>query len=326
MRLREKQQLYRALGQLLKSGVTFPSAARQLSKSASGATQRMLATLSKRVESGEPVGEAFAAAPAASASPLDTHVIAAVERSGRLDRGFEQLANYYGALADARSVVLQKSAYPIFIAHFGILLLNAPLVVSQGVRAYLHEIAWTVGVVYGAAFLVWLLYRPLMQLAERSTMVDRILTMIPVLGSVRRCFALARFCFVYDLQLDAGVNVIDAVLGAARASRSGRIAAAIARIVPELRTGAAVGASLALSDAFPADMLRDLQVAESTGGLDRDLPRLAREFQERAVVMLGLAAEWGAKLLYVAVLLFLGWRIIKMYLGVIGETTRMLDM
>jgi type II secretory pathway component PulF len=222
--------------------------------------------------------------------------------------------------------VLRKSAYPIFIAHFGVLLLNAPIVVTQGVDAYLREIGWTFGIVYGAAILGWLAYRPLTRLAEQSRTVDKALTSIPLIGQVRRCFALARFCFVYDLQLDAGVNVIDAVLGAARASRSGRIALAIEKIIPELRNGAAVGTSLGVSDAFPPATLRELQVAESIGGLDRELPRMAREFQERAVTTLGLAAEWGAKLLYVGVLLFLGWRIISLYVGVLGQATKMLDM
>ncbi|HEX5177176.1 MAG TPA: type II secretion system F family protein [Chthoniobacteraceae bacterium] len=323
MRLRERQRLYHALGQLLKSGVTFPAAARQLARTAQGPTRKLLATLSAEVESGKTLGEAFGATREASA--LDMHVVAAVERGGRLDRGFEQLANYYKALAQARAVILQKSAYPLFIAHFGVLLLNAPIVVTHGVSAYLREIAWAFGILYGAALLLWLISRQLVQLAERSALVDKALTSIPLLGNVRRCFALARFCFVYDLQLDAGINVIDAVLGAARASRSGRIAAAIDRIIPELRTGAAVGASLLLSDAFPSEMLRDLQVAESIGGLDRALPRMAGEFQERAVTILSLAAEWGAKLLYVGVLLYLGWRIIRLYMGVMGESTRMLD-
>jgi type II secretory pathway component PulF len=150
--------------------------------------------------------------------------------------------------------------------------------------------------------------------------------MIPVAGNVRRCFALARFCFVYDLQLDAGVNVIDALLGASRATRSGRISSTVASIIPEIRTGLSVGTALALSDAFPPEMLRDLQVAESTGGLDRELPRMAKEYEERAVTTLALGAEWGAKLLYVAVLLFLGWRIVRLYMGAIGAATRMLDL
>ena len=322
MTLREKQRLYRAVAQLLKSGVPFPSAVTQLSRSARGETRALLAALRKRVDAGETVGEAFRAS---RASALETDVVVAVERSGRLDRGFEQLSSYYGALADARSVVIQKSAYPLFILHFGVLLLAVPTLVSLGAGAYLREVGGTFAVCYGAAALLWILYRPTTQLAERSAGCDRLLTSVPVFGTVRRCFALARFCFVYDLQLDAGVNVIDALLGAARASRSGRISETVAAILPEIRNGAAVGTSLGLHDAFPDEMLRDLQVAESTGGLDRELPRMAREYQARAVTMLTLGAEWGAKLLYVGILLFLGWRIVSFYMGALGQATRFLN-
>jgi type II secretory pathway component PulF len=322
--LREKQRFYRALAQLLKAGVPFPSAVVKLSATARGSTRSLLALLRNSVDAGATVGEAFTASRAASA--LDTNVIQAVERGGKLDRGFEQLSSYYGALADARAVVLQKSAYPLFILHFGVLLLSAPTLVTAGVDAYLKEIGWFFAIVYGIAGVLWILYRPLTQFAERNASADRALTMIPVAGNVRRCFALARFCFVYDLQLDAGVNVIDALLGASRATRSGRISSTVASIIPEIRTGLSVGTALALSDAFPPEMLRDLQVAESTGGLDRELPRMAKEYEERAVTTLALGAEWGAKLLYVAVLLFLGWRIVRLYMGAIGAATRMLDL
>ncbi|MEI9893039.1 MAG: hypothetical protein WDN28_03780 [Chthoniobacter sp.] len=70
-----------------------------------------------------------------------------------------------------------------------------------------------------------------------SGVLDRLLNAVPVIGTIRRSFALSRFCTVYGLQLDAGINVIDSVLTAGRSSRSGSVRSAVDSVVPEIRSG-----------------------------------------------------------------------------------------
>src|SRR5438445_13776442 len=100
-----------------------------------------------------------------------------------------------------------------------------------------------------------------------STTIDQILLAIPFFGKMRQAFALARFCATYDMQLEAGVNVIDSLSIAARASCSAVIADAAQRSVPEIRTGSQLGSLLARSRAFPDELIQAWRVAEETGGL-----------------------------------------------------------
>jgi type IV pilus assembly protein PilC len=321
---REKESLYRGLGQLLKSGIPFPTAVEKLAQTSHGSVRHSLERMHAAVSSGQTVAEAFEKS-AGFVTPLDASVVAALERSGRLDHGFQQLAEYYAALAKARSTILRQSAYPLFILHLGILMLGVPTLVAEGVQSYLAEVGWTIGITYAAAIVLALLFRSANDAAAVHPATDRFLRMIPLIGKVRRSFALARFCFVYDIQLEAGINVIDALLTAARAGRSGMIRSAVDTAIPRIRAGESVGLVLAASDAFPREMIRDLQVAESVGGLDRELPRLARHFQEDALGRLTIVAEWLAKLLYFAVVLYLAWRIISFYIRYFGAANRILE-
>jgi len=143
--------------------------------------------------------------------------------------------------------------------------------------------------------------------------LDRLLITIPVLGKIRRSFALSRFCTVYGLQLDAGINVIDAVLAASRASLSGLVRTAVNSAVPQIRTGSQVGPLLAASDAFPTELTQSLIVGEETGSLDDELRRMGKEFRENAVSALEMFADWLPKLLYVGIVVYMAWKIVSLY-------------
>jgi hypothetical protein len=73
-------------------------------------------------------------------------------------------------------------------------------------------------------------------------------------------------------------------------------------------------------------MMTALMIAEETGGLDRELPRLFAEFQREALLRLETAAEWSAKLLYVGVVLYLAWGIVSTYVRAMSSYGKMLDM
>ena len=127
-----------------------------------------------------------------------------------------------------------------------------------------------------------------------------------MLGKMRRFFALARFCATYDMQLEAGVNVMDSLTAAGNASGSAMISKAVAETVPEVRHGTQVGALLARGRAFPESFQRTFMVAEESGELDRALPRLTAEYQAEALHALDALAEWLPRLVYMGILAVCG--------------------
>ncbi len=312
LRFREKQSLYHNLGQLLRSGVTFPAALRSLVPSARGGLRRLLAQLNRAIENGSTVAEAFAAQRPA-VSEMEAGIVAAVERAGRLDRGLTQLAAYFGALAAARSSAWKKAAYPIFVLHFGILALGVKTLVTDGVGPFLREVGPLFALVYGIALLVALAVPALSDASATSAAMDALLRCVPLVGAIRRNFAVSRFCSTYEMQLGAGVNVMDSLKAAGRASRSGLIAAAVARALPQVAQGSQVGPLLSAGSAFPESMLRDFTVGEQTGRLDEELDRLAEEHRRVALAKLDTLAEWVPRIIYIGVVVYLGYRIVDFY-------------
>jgi type IV pilus assembly protein PilC len=320
--LREKQRLYHSLAQLIRSGIPFPSAVEKLANTSRGATSHLLRKLRGRVSEGKTVGEAFACEHPA-VTVLETAVVTAVERSGRLEHGLQELANYFGGLAQARAVILKRCAYPFFLLHFGVFALAVPTLVFQGIRPFVMQ---TFGVLlgfYAVVAVIAFLVPMLGNIAATSVSVDRLLRTVPLIGKIRRSFALSRFCTVYEIQLDAGVNIIDSLLTAGQASRSGLVLSAVDFAVPELRSGAQVGPLLAASGAFPAEVIQSFIVGEETGGLDKELRRLSEELRNEAIGTLETFSEWVPKLIYVGIVLYFAYFIVQFYLGYFRMVTEL---
>jgi len=179
-------------------------------------------------------------------------MLAAGGRSGRLPESCAALSKYFETLEKARSMVLKKCAYPVFMLHFGVLVLGLPTLVNGGGAVdYLKQILTTLGLVYACALIPLFIILNLLEIAQTSPLIDRFLLAIPVTGRVRRSFSLARFFATYEAQLEAAVNVMDSLKTAADASRSALIIEAITKSMPALRSGGQVGLILADTQLFP---------------------------------------------------------------------------
>jgi type IV pilus assembly protein PilC len=121
------------------------------------------------------------------------------------------------------------------------------------------------------------------------------------------------------MQLDAGVNVMDALEAAGRASRSGLIRSAVRRAVPEVRSGAQPGPLLAVSGAFPEAVNHAIAVGEESGALDTELQRLAADYQADGLTRLDTLAEWVPRMLMLAIFAYVGYGIVRFYLGYLQQ-------
>lgn len=123
---------------------------------------------------------------------------------------------------------------------------------QQGASVYLRGTLGFLAGLYTVAMALLVLSKTLTSAAVNIPFADKLLRAISIIGPLRRAMAMSRFCATYDLQLDAGVNVMQSLYGAANASQSGLVRRAIARSLPQVRLGHQVGPLLAKSGAFPA--------------------------------------------------------------------------
>lgn len=320
--LRQKQSLYHSLALLVRTGIPLPVAFDRLAPTLRGNARRLVEAARKSIAARHTAGEAFAAQ-SAMISPLEIAIVSAVEKSGQLDRGFSELSEYFGALNLARIKVRDQCLYPLFLLHFGILVLNLPTMILKTSQQYWRDVGTAFFFFYGAIIIIALAIPLLREFGVGTPVVDRLLNFIPLLGGIRRSFALSRFCTVYGLQLDAGINVIDSVISAGRSSLSGWMRSAVDDAVPQIRLGSQVGPLLAASDAFPSDLTQAVILGEETGSLDDELRRMAKEYRDQALRALERFANLAPKIIYMAIVSYLLWKILGLVQGIIAPYYKM---
>ncbi len=310
--LAARSQLYDQLGKLLVAGFPFLRAVETLlSARPHGGTRRILEKFQARALQGATITESFSD-PALPFSPMEISLLSACERSGQLQRGCEFLTRYYLRLDTVRSQIIHRTIYPFLMLHAGVVLLAIPdFFTGNSPALVLRKIAMQLGSFYLLALVVYVFSRLLIRVAVHSRLFDGLLGMLPIFGKIRRALALSRFCTTYQMQLDAGVNVMDSLDSAARASASARLLHAVRAILPEIRAGHAVGPELAKTGAFPSELGRSLVVGEQTGTLDAELLAAAADQEGKALRGIETFGEWMPRLIYFVIVLFLAWNIIS---------------
>lgn len=328
--LPQKQSLYHELGQFLRSGIPLPQAVEALApETGQGPVRKFLERMQPLLLRGESIPGTFAQLRPA-VGDMEVALIDASNSSGRLEQAFAYLSGYFGALESVRAGIVKRLMWPLIQLHIGVLLMTAvqQFVANKGVfdlPSYLAECAKLLGVLYGAILILWLLCDALVSLGRTSASTDTLLGSLPILGRLRRNMALTRFCAVYEMQLQAGINAMDGLRSAADASGSARIRAAIQRIIPKVRDGSSVSAALGQASAFPAALLRTFRIGEDTGSLDEDLRRWADYYHKAALSALEAFGTWLARVTSVVVLGYVGYLIIVTFQSVLSGELKMME-
>jgi type IV pilus assembly protein PilC len=323
MHPREKAHLYHELGQFLRAGIPLPRAVERLMTIVRGESAMALQAVANVLSSGGTVQEAFSAPPAFAG--LDASLFAATDRAGHLEKGMSQAEEYYQAMAGAQGTLLVKVAYPLFILHLAGIVIALPKAITSGMGEFGQALLIYYFCLWGFILGLLAAFRFARRLGQSNAGFDRTLATIPVIGKLRRAFAMSRFCSSYDMQLSAGINVMSALETAAKASGSASVVLAADRALPALRSGETTSTALAKVGGFPEPVLRAMTVGEDTGQLDVELRRLAAEYRNSAFRRLEVIVEWTPKIILILVAAFVAW----IYLGLVrsyyGGMMNMID-
>lgn len=321
----EKARLFRDLAQMARSGILFSKAIEGLLKHAKGDTSAVLQGIRTRLDAGERVAEALEGT-SGKLDALEIGIIAAAETSGTLVTGFEYCATYYESIAAARGRIRAKLGYPLFLLHFAPCAVALPLAfgaegsVLAVLRVVLPQIA-LIWLVIGAAVGS---FHMLLTRAQASLPLDAFLRKLPVLGALRRDFALSRFCSAYHMHLDAGISVYPSLDASARASGSAVLSAATTQASRIVSEGGSVADGIGPSGVFPEDVVRAFYLGEQTGSMTRELTTLVAQYQQSAMRRLDAVAEWIPRLLLIGVYGYIGWTVVQFYMRYFQSITNML--
>ena len=159
-------------------------------------------------------------------------MIEAGEQAGLLERSFEKLSEYFKLALETEAKIKRGLVYPVIMLHAAILmaLISISMMASWSPLAK-ESAAWeSFKAGLGIVALLYLLMISFVSIfvlqvrrAGTSMTSDRLIGYIPLLGKMRNCLAMSRFCEVFHMSLSSGQKMDRSFYMAGASSGSGRI-------------------------------------------------------------------------------------------------------
>ena len=314
-----RAEFYFQLAQFLSSGVDLNHALRHLGKNASGrkyreASEHLLEQIGRGCTFCEALGSSQKTLP-----PFDLALLKAGEESGRLDRAFRLLADYYRKQAELLRQLIGGLAYPAFLLHSAVFILPFPeLFLTGDLRGYLVKVA-------AVLLPLYLLVAGIIAVThgERGegwrALMERLMGFVPLWGAARRALALARLCAALEGLLTAGVNIMEAWPLAAVASGSPRLRRTVDAWRPFLEAGRTPAELVTESRHFPDLFSSQYAAGEVSGQLDENLERLRDYYQAEGTRKLELLAEWTPRFVHFGIMFAIAYKVIQFWVGYFGR-------
>jgi len=230
---------------------------------------------------------------------LYSNMIAAGEAGGILDTILKRLAVYIEKNVKLKSEVKSAMIYPIAVMFIAVVVVAAILwkvipafaTMFQGLGAELPlptrvviaasdgVVAWgwlAVLLAVGAGFALKQYYAT----NAGRHVIDGLLLKTPVLGSILRKVAVARFCRTLSTLLASGVPILDGLEITAKTSGNAIIEDAIMVTRTGIERGETVSGPLKETNVFPSMVVQMINVGETTGALDAMLSKIADFYEE----------------------------------------------
>ncbi|MDO8544805.1 MAG: type II secretion system F family protein [Opitutaceae bacterium] len=303
---------YHQLAQQLEAGLPLADALR--SSRGTGMPPAGLETMAQEIERGGSIEQAFSLGE--RWLPLsDRQVVCAAAEAGRMPHILNRLSTRHAELGTAKLRLLLACGYPIAILHLGLVLLPVMRMIDweKGLTwdalAYARALASLLLPLWAAIALLMVLGR------RRNPWLLRVGRTLPFVGGYIRAQALADFSFTLGNFLETGMLVGRAWSVAGSTATLPELKTAAQSMGPVIERGEKPGTSLARWPCFPADFVALYHTGETTGQLDQNLLRLARQYQERANRSLTAATLFYPALMFAFVAGAVALAVVKMYGG-----------
>jgi type II secretory pathway component PulF len=325
MKSGERASLYRELGKLVGADFHFDRSLELLLSQKPGAERRaFLENLQRGLEEGWSIAESVRRLNGDRVGGLELSLIEAGERSGRLAPSMDHLADYFEAQDRGMKQARAAMVYPLVLLHVGVVLPELPAAVASGTNPAMKILTtllvlWIV-LLGGAVLWRWMSAR-----AVTHPGMDDLLNRLPIVGKVRKHWALARFSQVFHSGLLAALRMSECTRMAGEASQSGRMRQGALKAGQLIETGETLSMSLAEGGGFPAMFVNGVATAEESGTLDREMQRWAAAELEGAKTALSRAAAVLPMVGYGLVVVYVVWRIFEMAAGYYSGILKLME-
>ncbi|PYM16391.1 MAG: hypothetical protein DME18_01585 [Verrucomicrobia bacterium] len=320
--LTQRAELYHQLASLMSAGVgMIPALEMICRRPPSHSFRKPLSQLIAKITQGATVTESMLSLGRWLPS-FDLALIQAAEQSGRLPESFRLLANYYNERAQLVRSLMSQVAYPILLLHFALLVFPTPmltrLVWNGEIMPFLQQKFAVFVPLYAVVFMIALASQGRHGEAWRSK-IERITSLIWILGRARRELALARLSAALEALISAGVSILDSWPLAAEASGSPALRRAVQSWKPRLQSGETPGEMLVRGSDFPELFSNLYNTGEISGQLDDSLRRLHHYYQEESSRRLRAFIRWFSLLIYLGIAGTIGYMVISFWTRYYGN-------
>jgi type II secretory pathway component PulF len=324
--LTQRAELYHQFSQLTAAGLPILRSIEQLERHPpSRSFREPLRLLRQDINAGYNFSEAISRS-GSWISSFDLALLQAGEHSGRLDACFRVLAEYYADRARMARQMIGDLAYPLFLFHFAIFILPfAEFFNSGNLTVYLLKTFGVLVPLYVSVCV--LIFAGQKKHGEGwRALVERILHLIPILGSGRRALALARLTMALEALLNAGVSIVDAWELAGTVSGSPYLRKKVHAWKPNVLAGQTPAEAVTESCAFPDLFENQYHSGEISGKLDETLSRLREYYQEEGTRKIHAVCQWLPRIIYLIVALFIAIKIINFYSGYFQQVNQVMGV
>ena len=250
------------------------------------------------VEAGSTLADAMQKRPYAF-DGLFTNMIAAGEAGGILDVILQRLSTFIEKQAKLVSQVRSAMIYPIAVLSIAAIVVTIIMVkvvptftsLFEGLGAKLPfltlAVVWVsnktiLALPFMAAGIVggMFLFRRYYGTPAGRLRVDAILLRMPLLGTIFKKVAVARFCRTLSTLISSGVPIMDGLEITAKTSGNAIIEGAIRQVRSRIERGETISGPLRATGIFPTMVVQMIGAGESTGALDAMLAKIADFYEE----------------------------------------------
>jgi type IV pilus assembly protein PilC len=261
-------RIYEELAPMLAAGIGLRESLRSTADRRSGAGRRAVELIADGVARDVPPSSTMRANPECF-TPLEAALVATGERTGRLDAAFRSASAQLERAQAVRTRMIQAVAYPLLLVHCFILM--CAVVRMFGGGSFLLVALPSFALLWGGVFLVASLHAA----GAGSPAYFGFLRRLPLLGSVLRTDAVARFARAFAALHGGGVAYGEALTIAGEASGDAVLSSDAEFAARELLDGATMSEALTRMRSIPSDDLGLLVAGEHSGELEGAAGRVA---------------------------------------------------
>lgn len=264
-----------------------------------GNMQKLLATISNKLQSGIPLSECLREHPVYF-DDLYCDLVNSGEQSGALETIYDRIATYKEKAEALKAKIKKAMTYPISVLVIAfivtaILLIFVVPVFQDIFNSFGAELpAFTLLVIaisefmqahwyFGLAgiFLAGYLFKKAHLSSQQfRDSVDKKILRIPVIGEVLKKAAVARYARTLSTTFAAGVPLPDALASAAGASGNAVFRDAILEIRAEVTSGMQMNLAMRNCDIFPDMVIQMVAIGEESGAVDDMLAKVAAVYEQ----------------------------------------------